>query len=78
MKLKYGISREITTDHRNGHEVLLCESDDVYFVYNCKKGQPEDWFITRTSRDKIKSHQEEDRTGDVAAWRQVDREKSAQ
>ena len=65
-------------DHRKGHEVLLCESDDVHFVYNCKKGQPEDWFITRTSRDKIKSHQEEDRTGDVAAWRQVDREKSDQ
>ena len=58
--------------------MLLCESDDVYFVYNCKKGQPVDWFITRTSRDKIKSHQEEDRTEDVAAWRQVDREKSDQ
>ena len=54
--------------------MLLCESDDVYFVYNCKKGQRKDWFITRT----IKSHQKEDRTGNVAAWRQVDREKSDQ
>ena len=44
-------------DRRNGN-VLLCESDDIYFVYNCKKGQLEDWFIHMT---KMKSHQQEDK-----------------
>ena len=72
--IKQKEKRKISSDHRNGHKVLLCESDNVYFVYNCKKGQRKDWFITRT----IKSHQKEDRTGNVAAWRQVDREKSDQ
>ena len=62
-------------DYRNSNKLLLCESGDIYFVYSCKKGELEDWFMKRTSRDKIKSYQEDKTIQDIAAWRQVDREK---
>ena len=44
-------------------------------MYNCKTEELEDWFIKRTSRDKLKSYQEDEMTRDVAAWKQVDRGK---
>ena len=66
--------KKILLDHRNGNE-LLSESDDIYFVYDCEKGELENWFIKRASRDKIKSYQEDEVIRDVAVWRPVDRER---
>ena len=66
---------KIVLGYRSGNELLLCESDDVYFVYNCKRGELENWFIKLTSRDKITSYEEDEMIRDVAAWRPVDRKK---
>ena len=67
--------KKIVLDYRNNDELLLCESDDIYFVYNCKQDQLEDWFIKRTSRSKITSYQEGEIIRDISAWRPVDRGK---
>ena len=50
--------KKTVLDYRNKDELLLCESDDIYFVYDRKEDQLEDRFIKHTSRDKITSYQE--------------------
>ena len=68
--------KKIVLDYRNNDELLLCKSDDIYFVYNCKEDQLEDWFIKHhTSRSKIMSYQQGEIIGDISAWRPVDRGK---
>ena len=41
-EMKNMVDKKIVLDYRNQDELLLCESDDIYFVYNCKQDQLED------------------------------------
>ena len=67
-------ARKVVLDRRYSRERLLCESDDLVVIYDCKRQVMIDWFI-RKDRKRRLTHFEEDALNCVMMWSPVCSEK---
>jgi hypothetical protein len=57
---------QVVLDKRYDRERLLCESDDLLIVYDCKRRSMFDWFVRKNGKDL--THFEEDAQTCVKNW----------
>ena len=67
-------ARKVVLDRRYDRERLLCESDDLMVIYDCKRQTLIDWFIRKDKKRKL-THFEEDAQNCVMVWSPVCSEK---
>lgn len=67
-------ARKVVLDRRYERERLLCESDDLMIIYDCKLQLVLDWFIRKDKRRRL-THFEEDAQNCAMVWSPVCNEK---
>ena len=68
------VAQKVVLDKRYDRERLLCESDDLLILYDCKRKAMLDWFIRKDTRRKM-TQLEEDAQNCLKVWSPVTNEK---